>query len=49
MRSEVEGREPPKIVLFDFAADAATLRANGQGIAQQVRCRPNAVWSDLAN
>jgi len=32
---------------FDFAAHAATLRANGKSIAQHVRHCPNVVWFDL--
>jgi hypothetical protein len=39
---------PARIALFDFAAGAATLRANGKRIAQQVRHCANVVWFDLA-
>ncbi|HEV8712905.1 MAG TPA: hypothetical protein VGX03_08770 [Candidatus Binatia bacterium] len=39
--------KPARSVLFDFAADAATLRANGCGFAQQVRRYTNLLWFDL--
>jgi hypothetical protein len=38
---------PATIALFDFAASAATLRANGKRIAQQVRHCANVVCFDL--
>jgi hypothetical protein len=40
--------KPARTALFDFAADAATLRANGCGFAQKVRLCANLLWFDLA-
>ena len=39
--------KPVTTALFDFAADAATLRANGCGFAQTVRLCANLLWFDL--
>ena len=39
--------KPARTALFDFAADAATLRANGCGFAQKVRLCANLLWFDL--
>jgi len=49
-RSEAESKagKLARIALFDFAADAATLRANGCGFAQKVRLCANLLWFDLA-
>jgi len=42
-----KARKPARSALFDFAADAATLRANGGGFAQQVQLCANLLWFDL--
>jgi hypothetical protein len=42
-----KAENPATIALFDFAAGAATLRANGKRIAQQVKHCANVVCFDL--
>jgi hypothetical protein len=40
---------PATRTLFDFAAGAATLRANGGAITQEVQDCTNVMWSDLGS
>jgi hypothetical protein len=46
-KAKSKASKPARIALFDFAADAATLRANGCGFAQKVRLCANLLWFDL--
>ena len=47
--AQSKASDPARTVLFDCAAAAATLRANGGGFAPQVRLCANLLWFDLGS